>query len=106
MFLFHDVNSRNDLCCYVIESGGKNKNLWNKNPIYCDNGVITIRTIIMVIMPKKITTLMANEIMVLETTLSTVVMKRPLEQIKRPINFSIPSRVSADLTIIGNVIYK
>ena len=30
MFLFCDVNSPNDLCCYVIESGGKNKNLWNK----------------------------------------------------------------------------
>ena len=53
MFLFCDVNSPNDLCCYVIESGSKNKNLWNKNPIYCDNGVVTIGTIIGVIMPKK-----------------------------------------------------
>ena len=104
MFLFCDVNSPNDLCCYVIESGGKNKNLWNKNPIYRDNGVVTIGTIIGVIMPKKITTLMANEIMILETTLSAIIMKRPLEQIKRLINYSIPPRVSADSTIIGNVI--
>ena len=62
--------------------------------------------IIVVIMVKKIRTLMANEIMILKTTLSVVVMKRPLEQIKRPINFSISPRVSIELIIIGNVIYK
>ena len=48
---------------------------------------------------------MANEVMILEPTLSALVMKQPLAQIERPINYSIPPRVSADLIIIRNVIY-
>ena len=106
MFLFRDLKSRTNKCAYIIESGGKNKNLWTKNPLYRDDGTITIGTIIALPMPCKITTLMAKEIMIVEMTMSAYVVKKPLEHPERPINFSIASRVSAEFFIIGNILYK
>ena len=105
MFLFCGVNRTYNLCCHVIESGGKNKKNIEQNPIYRDNGIITIGIIIAILMPKKVIILAINEIMILETTLSPVLMKRLLEQIKRSTNFSIPLRVSADLIVIRNGMY-
>ena len=51
MFLFGDLKSKTDECAYVIESGGKNKNLWN---IHRDNGTLTIDAIVTLPMQKKI----------------------------------------------------
>ena len=106
MFLFRDLKSRTKECAYIIESGGKNKNLWTKNPLYRDDGTITIGTIIALPMPRKITTLMANEIMIVEITISAYVIQRPLEKPERPINFSIASRVSVEFFISGYIMYK
>ena len=106
MFLFRDVKSRTNECAYIIESGGKNKNLWTKNPLYRDDGTITIGTTIALPMPRKITTLMANEIMIVEITLSACVIQTPLEKPECPIDFNIASRVSVELFIIGNIMYK
>ena len=81
------MNSPNYLCCYVIESGGKNNFLWNKILFIVTMEQLQLRQSFSIIMPTKITTLTANEIMIIETTLSTVITKTPLEQIERPIIF-------------------
>lgn len=94
MFLLGDLKSRTNECCYIIESGGKNKNLWNRNPMHRDDGTLTIGSIIALPMPKKITSLMANEIYILETTLSAYIVKKPQEFPEKPINFTITPRVS------------
>ena len=100
MFLFGDLKSRTNECCYIIESGGKNKNLWNRNPMHRDDGTLTIGSIIALPMPKKITSLMANEIMIVETTLSAYIIKKPQEFPEKPINFQVSPKVSAKLFII------
>ena len=53
MFLLADLMSRTNECCYIIESGGKNKNLWTRNPMHRDDGTLTIGSIIALPMPKK-----------------------------------------------------
>ena len=105
MFLLGDIKSRTNECCYIIESGGKNKNLWTRNPMHRDDGTLTVGSIIALPMPKKITSLMANEIMIVETTLSAYSIKKPQEFPEKPINFQVSPKVSAKLFIIVNVIY-
>ena len=105
MFLLADLMSRTNECCYIIESGGKNKNLWTRNPMHRDDGTLTIGSIIALPMPKKITSLMANEISIVETTLSAYIIKKPQEFPEKPINFQVSPKVSTKLFIIANVIY-
>ena len=105
MFLLGDLKSKTNECCYIIESGGKNKNLWTRNPMHRDDGTLTVGSIIALPMPKKITSLMANEIMIVETTLSAYSIKKPQEFPEKPINFQVSPKVSAKLFIIVNVIY-
>ena len=105
MFLLADLMSRTNECCYIIESGGKNKNLWTRNPMHRDDGTLTIGSIIALPMPKKITSLMANEISIVETTLSAYIIKKPQEFPEKPINFQVSPKVSTKLFIIVNVMY-
>ena len=105
IFLLGGLKSRTNECCYIIESGGKNKNLWTRNPMHRDDGTLTVGSIIALPMPKKITSLMANEIMIVETTLSAYSIKKPQEFPEKPINFQVSPKVSAKLFIIVNVIY-
>ena len=106
MFLFGDLKSKTDECAYAIKSGGKHKNLWNRNPMHRDDGTFIIGSIIALPMPKKIEYLMANVIMIVEITMSVYVIKKPLELPERPINFTISPRVSEELFIIGNITYN
>ena len=105
IFLLGGLKSRTNECCYIIESGGKNKNLWTQNPMHCDDGALTVSSIIASPMPKKITSLMANKIMIVETTLSAYIIKKPQEFPEKPIDFQVSPKVSAELFIIVNVIY-
>jgi hypothetical protein len=47
------------------------------NPTLCDDGAITIGTVICIISPESVTRLMADDIPMLETHLPVIVMKCP-----------------------------
>ena len=48
---------------------------------------------------------MANEISIVETTLTAYIIKKPQEFPEKPINFQVSPKVSTKLFIIANVIY-
>ena len=64
---------------YMIESRNTSKNLWNRNPQYRDNSVVTIGIIFRVLSLSPIKTIMANDIPMLETRFSVVIMRQSRE---------------------------
>ena len=89
LFLFRDVSSKNGQVVYMVEGKGRNDNLWKRNPMLRDNGVVTIGTYICVINPLPITSTWCNEIPMLECRGSAFVMKSPLSVMEVGIDRSI-----------------
>ena len=84
----------NDLLVYMMESSNVNNNLWQRNLQYRDNGIMTIGTIFRVFHPLPIKKMMANEIPMIETRYSVVVMNYPVHFHQSPVDITIGGNTS------------
>ena len=95
LFLFRVVSAdEGNVLVYLMESKNSNNNLWKRNPAYRDNGVITIGTIVTLLSPAPIRSMMANDIPMLESRFPVIVMKDPEEFDIIRVNEGIPENES------------
>ena len=74
MFLFHEIDSRIGQVVYMIERKSSNERLWGRNYQVCYNGVLTIGTYITILNHFPILNRLVNEITILESRHSAVIM--------------------------------
>ena len=74
MFLFREIYSRTGQVVYIIEGKSSNERLWGRNYQVCYNGVLTIGTYITILNHFPILNRLVNEITILESRHSAVIM--------------------------------
>ena len=84
----------NNLLVYMMESNNVNNNLWQRNLQYRDDGMMTVGTIFRVFHALPIKKMMANEIPMLETRYSVVVMNFPRMYHESPVDITIGGNTS------------
>ena len=94
LFLFRDVYSSKGDVVYMVEAKCTNERLWLRNASLRDNGTITIGTYIAVINPRPITTRLINDIPMVETHGSCVIMKDPTSPVLE---------VQVDISVMNNM---
>ena len=83
-----------DTIVYLMESRNCNNNMWKRNPQLRDDGVISIGSIIRLLSPSPIKSMMANEIPMLETRFPVIVMRFPQEIHPITVNLGISGNQS------------
>ena len=78
LFLFRDLSSKERQVCYIIEGKAQNDKLWRRFSQLCDDGNISIGTIISVLNPKPITQWYINDIPIVEVPGGCIVNKNHL----------------------------
>ena len=76
IFLCMDPNSLHGQTVYLVQGRGIGEHLWSKNTNLRDDGVLSIGTTLALYNPKAITKLLANEIPIIETNSSLLMMER------------------------------
>ena len=103
LLLCMDPNTVDGQTVYIVQGRGISMNLWSKNANYRDDGTITVGSVLAIISPKPITKLLANEVPILETNFSSLLMKRKtLHPI--PIDTSIPEMTTKGFILNGTYI--
>ena len=103
LFLFRDVNSKKGDVVYMVEAKCTNERLWLRNTSFRDNGTITIGTYIAVINPRPITTKLINDIPMVETHGSCIVMKNPTYPVREvPVEMSVINNMTK-FFVLNNV---
>ena len=78
LFLFKCFSEQeNGKLCYMMETKMANQNLWNHNVELRDNGSITVGSIVRVVAPLPVKTLMSGDIAMLETGFPFFLMTHP-----------------------------
>ena len=73
----------------MVQARNTNDKLWNKNPQFRDNEVITVVTVFRIMNPLSVKKLMSDELSMIETRFPVIVMKIPLCFHEVTINCSI-----------------
>ena len=93
LFLCRVVNEQqsrqHEELLYVMEARNTNDKLWNKNPQFRDNEVITVVTVFRIMNPLSVKKLMSDELSMIEIRFPVIVMKIPLYYHEVTINYSI-----------------
>ena len=78
LLLCMDPRSKFGDTVYIVQGRGISTNLWVKNANIRDNGILSIGSLIAIFCPKPITKLLANEVPIVETNMSALVLKRTI----------------------------
>ena len=87
LFLFKVMNATEpNALVYMMESENQNKKLWGRNPTLRDDGTIAIGTIIRVLNPLPVESIMPDGIPSLVTRFAAVILQNPRKILHVPIN--------------------
>jgi len=84
----HSTNEGNRLC-YLMETRTQNTTLWNRNVELRDNGVLTMGTVIRVLAPRPIDSLMVGDIPLLNTNFPVIIMNAPTSYLRVSIDYQV-----------------
>ena len=93
---------------YILEDYTNHSNLWNHFTSICDNGGITIGTVLRLFGPKPYEYIIPNEVPYIVTQFPVAIMKQPMAMIEVHINYAIQGgdsmafyRNVCDLTLLS-----
>ena len=99
MFLFREIDSNMGQVVYMIEGRSLNERLWIQNPQLHDNGMITIGTSLSILNPIPIQNQLGNEIPILESQTSGIVLCPPQSYHPVQIDESLPQNVTCSFVL-------
>ena len=99
LYLLRVVNNPNNnmehsSLVYIMESRTQNTAFWSENSTFRDNGSVSIGSFVRVMCPKRIESYMRNDIPLLESGFSFVLLKTPPTLLSVGINRSIAANLS------------
>jgi hypothetical protein len=107
LLLFMDVMDSQGYIVYIIStSTAQNKNLWTKTRDFCDDGTITIGTIVGIMAPHPITQRYNNDIPVIHCDGGLVVVQDPGTLDKININHNLPEKMTMGFYTKGKIELK